>query len=160
MPNDDRDLIVTDKSIIASGAEAADPWKQLGSLLLDTSGDQSLEALQERLEETSSTRKNAPPGGAQVLPEGVRVLVDAAALAHSIDRFSRQLQQQVDTEREASRGLLAVLLDHLECVHTEAAEVAQIGQIRGHLEAPSRGSGAAAATSDRVSCLAAPGSPG
>lgn len=126
MPGDSRDIAVNDKSMIAPGAETVDSWKQLGSMLFDTTGEQSLEGLQQRLEDTGSARKGAA-GGAQVL-------IDAAALAHSIDRYSRQLQQRAEVEREASRRLLAALMDHLECMHTEAVEVAQIAQVRSYLE--------------------------
>lgn len=117
---------MVDERIVASGAETPDAWKQISCLLFDTSAGPSLPAIQERLQETSSARQadSASP----------QVLIDAAALAHSIDRYSRQLQQQVSMEREASRGLLSALLDHLEYVHTDAVEVAQLAQVRSHLE--------------------------
>jgi GGDEF domain-containing protein len=108
-------------------------WKQFGCVLFDTSAERSLESLQESLQETGSARHGGSgPGGAQVL-------VDASALAHAIERYSHQLQERSNAERDAEkekiRGFLGVFLDHLECTHPEATEAAQVAQIRSHLDA-------------------------
>jgi GGDEF domain-containing protein len=127
MPGDHSGLAVVDKPIAAPGTETLEAWKQFGCLLFDASAEQPLEALQERLKGASPATQNGT-GGAQIL-------IDATALAHSIERYSHQLQQRANTERETVRGYLRAFLDHLECVHTEVAETAQLAQMRGHLEA-------------------------
>jgi GGDEF domain-containing protein len=118
---------VVEKPIAAPGTETLEAWKQFGCMLFDASAEQPLEALQERLKGASPVTPNGT-GGAQIM-------IDATALAQSIERYSQQLQQRANRERETVRGYLRTFLDHLEGVHTEVAETAQLAQMRGHLEA-------------------------
>ena len=120
--------MMVDKPIAAPSTGTCESWKQSGYMLLDTPAELSLEALRERLMQANLASQDAAPGG-------TKVLIDATALAQIIERYSRPLQQRAGVEQEASPGLLATFMDHLECVHTEAVEAAQIAQIRSYLEA-------------------------